>query len=117
MKACHRCKTAYEELGQPGFNNTCARCGMSLHSCANCVHFVPRGSIRCLVPTAEPVLDPQAGNRCKSFEFAQSERPKEAQAQAAAVTGRSSTPPSFERTAADPAAARKRWDALFDKGS
>jgi hypothetical protein len=69
MKVCHRCHEPWSEPGQPGFNNTCNKCGIPLHSCGNCVHFVRSGAIRCTIPTAARILDWQAGNRCKDFEF------------------------------------------------
>jgi hypothetical protein len=69
MKVCHRCHGEWREAGPPGFNNTCAKCGISLHSCGNCVYFLRGGQIRCAVPGAERVLDWQAGNRCKHFDF------------------------------------------------
>ncbi len=69
MKACHRCQSPWAEPGQPGFNNTCASCGMALHACANCRFYVPKGQVRCLVPGTERILDFRAGNRCKAFEF------------------------------------------------
>lgn len=104
MRVCHRCTTPYNESGQPGYNNTCARCGMPLHACANCRQFVKRGSVRCLVPEAPPVVDPQASNRCRWFEF---------------ITDRtqSATPPPQEPRRGggklDADEARQAWDQLF----
>ena len=69
MKACHRCQTPWAELGPPGYNNTCAKCGMALHACANCRFYIPKGNVRCLVPGVEHLLDFRAGNKCKSFDF------------------------------------------------
>ena len=108
MKACHRCRTAWEEPGQPGFNNTCSKCGISLHSCMNCMHHVSRGSVRCLVEAAAPVQDPAAGNRCSHFEFASPASTAEAAGGFAgeAIFGGA-------KNGGDPAAARKRWTELF----
>ena len=69
MKVCHRCNSQWREPGLPGFNNTCSGCGIPLHSCGNCVHYIRAGQVRCTVPEAERVLDWQSGNRCKHFEF------------------------------------------------
>jgi hypothetical protein len=44
---------------------------MPLHSCANCVYFLRSAQIRCTIPEAARVLDWQAGNRCKHFDFQQ----------------------------------------------
>lgn len=101
MKLCHRCKTPWEDAGQPGFNNTCSGCGMSLHACLNCLQFVPRGSVRCLVAAAETVVDPRAGNRCSHFEFTQ------AGSQAKEIAA------VEEQGISDPDTARRRWEELF----
>lgn len=108
MKACHRCKTVWAEPGQPGFNNTCSKCGISLHACMNCMHHVSTGSVRCLVEGAALVQDPGAGNRCSHFDFA----PLAAAAEAA---GEMAAEATFGRAVkgGDPVAARKRWAELF----
>ena len=108
MKACHRCKTVWEEPGQPGFNNTCSKCGISLHSCMNCVHHVATGSVRCLVEGAAAVQDPAGGNRCSHFEFASPASEAEASGEMAGEAIFGGT-----RGDGDPAAARKRWAELF----
>lgn len=108
MKACHRCNTVWEEPGRPGFNNTCSKCGMSLHSCMNCMHHVAKGSVRCLIEEAEPVQDPAAGNRCRHFEFASGASvpaPADEMAREAILGG--------TEAGSDPAAARRRWAELF----
>jgi hypothetical protein len=99
MKSCHRCQAPWDGPGAPGFNNTCSKCGMPLHSCMNCVQFVARGSVRCLVPHAEHVLDPGAGNRCSFFDF----------------SPRSSATSERQAAAGDhgPDAARRKWSELF----
>lgn len=79
---------------------------MSLHSCANCIHFLPKGQIRCMIEGVEPVLDPKAGNRCKRFEFVNADRVTPARQQEAVFGG--SGPGQM-----DPATARRRWEQLF----
>jgi hypothetical protein len=103
MKVCHRCHGPWQELGQPGFNNTCAQCGIPLHSCGNCVYFLRSGQVRCAVPQAQRVLDWQAGNRCSYFEF--QEATSEAATAAIPVGSANGAP----RTAKD------RWNQLFGK--
>jgi len=107
MKACHRCQKPWDEPGQPGFNNTCSGCGMSLHSCQNCLHHVTSGSVRCLVETAPPVQDPSAGNRCQHFEFSAQMAAEQQMATQEFTPSRTADP------VADPASARRRWDKLF----
>ncbi len=68
QRKCHHCGAVYKDAAAPGFNNLCA-CGASLHSCANCVHFVPRGKLWCLKPGVPVIRDPNASNRCEGFEF------------------------------------------------
>lgn len=72
MRSCHRCGTPWTESWEPGFNNTCQRCGIALHACANCRHYVSRGAVRCMLPEAPRIRDPQAANDCRLFEFLQS---------------------------------------------
>lgn len=100
MKICHRCHAAWGEPGQPGFNNTCSRCGIPLHSCGNCVHFVRSGQIRCTIPEAERVLDWQSGNRCRHFEF---------QDVTASIA---EAPPAAVNNGRSP---KDRWNQLFSK--
>jgi hypothetical protein len=104
MRACHRCKAPWEEPAQPGFNNLC-RCGMPLHACRNCRHFVARGPLRCMVPDVPRVLDPHAANRCSSFEFIVA-------AGAEAETG-ATFEAAFAEEPVDQRNARRRWDQLF----
>ena len=101
MKLCHRCSHPFTEPGQPGFNNTCPKCGISLHACGNCRSFVPRGNVRCLIPGTERVVDHSAANRCQQFEFVDV-------AQASAEG--SQTPPREQPAMADP---RDQWKNLF----
>ena len=107
MKACHRCKAVWEEPGQPGFNNTCGRCGMSLHSCMNCTHHVSKGSVRCLVEEAALVQDPSSGNRCNHFEFTNNSPA------APTPTSPFEIEAAAHEGAGDPASARKKWAQLF----
>ena len=79
---------------------------MPLHSCMNCQHFVSRGSVRCLVPEADDVLDPGSGNRCSFFEFEAGSGRGPAENEAAA-SARSTAP-------SDAAAARKKWAELHE---
>jgi hypothetical protein len=110
MKSCHRCQAPWEEPGQPGFNNTCSRCGMPLHACANCVQFVPRGQIRCLLPEVPMVQDPTAGNRCARFEFARAGTLSAARGPAVAPAGFGG---GNGARIHDPAAARRQFEQLF----
>lgn len=70
---------------------------MPLHSCRNCVHFVARGALRCLMPGTPEVRDPAEGNRCNAF-----------------VLG--GVAPKQEGLHGDPDAAREAWDRLFGEG-
>jgi len=79
---------------------------MPLHACVNCLHFVSKGSIRCLAEGTEDVLDPAAGNRCGEFTFASANDSVAAEGAAEAVLG------TVER-ATDPSTARRRWAELF----
>lgn len=108
MKACHRCGAAWDEPGQPGFNNTCGKCGMPLHACSNCRNFVSRGAIRCMLPAAPQILDPKAANRCTYFDFS-----LEAAAPVAAEAIQHSFLGAPRSLARDSAAARKRFNELF----
>ena len=95
MKICHRCDQAWLEPSPPAFNNTCSRCGMPLHACANCRYFISRGNIRCLVPDAPRVLNAKEGNQCRSFDFA------DTRAGGGGATAR------------EEAKGREAWDQLF----
>jgi hypothetical protein len=101
MKVCHRCHGPWREPGLPGFNNTCSQCGIPLHSCGNCVHFVRAGQIRCTIPEAVRVLDWQAGNRCSHFEF-----------QEITVSVAQGPPPATNGNGRSP---KDRWNELFSK--
>jgi len=103
MKFCHRCRTAWSEPGQPGFNNTCAHCGIALHACSNCRWYVHKGKVRCLKPGAPEILDAAAANRCNLFEFLSVDQTIVTRADAAA---RVNVP-------ATPAQAREIWNDLF----
>jgi hypothetical protein len=105
MKVCHRCRTAWTESGQPGFNNTCAGCGMSLHACANCRWHVPQSrKLRCLKPGTPAVSDANAGNRCPAFEFLVMD---------AAVAVRAASAEG-DRSGRTP---REQWERLFGGGA
>lgn len=80
---------------------------MPLHSCMNCTHFVAKGSVRCLVESAEEVQDPSGGNRCAHFEFANAAAP------AAALEAEAVANEFANRDVDDPATARKKWAELF----
>jgi len=69
MKTCHRCHRPWKNAETPGFNNTCEGCGNSLHCCANCDYYRPRASVRCGLPGTEQILDANASNQCRQFEF------------------------------------------------
>ena len=105
MKSCHRCNATWDGPGQPGFNNTCSKCGMALHACINCQHFVSRGSVRCLIPEADDVLDPKGANRCGSFEFAFNS--------ATSATTPFLDPRAPQAPHSDAASARRKWNELF----
>jgi hypothetical protein len=67
------------------------------------VYFVRSGQIRCAIPVAERVLDWQAGNRCKHFEFQDvSSESAQAAVREVAVNGNGRTP-------------KDRWEQLFSK--
>ncbi len=108
MKSCHRCGGTHDDPGQPGFNNLCRSCGMPLHACANCRHYVPRGSVRCLQVEAPKVLDPRAANRCTLFEFV-GRTMEDAKAAAAEFENGDS-----KDGRAGSASPRDRWDRLFE---
>jgi len=83
---------------------------MPLHACVNCRHYVPRGTLRCLVPDAPRILDPKAANRCTAFAFVER---SQAEIQGAADgfdAGRSNETPG-----PDASDARQRWDQLFEE--
>ena len=74
---------------------------MPLHACANCRWFVnATGRLRCMKPDLPPVLDANAGNRCKEFEFTSVD---------AAVAGRSNGGSSDSRQRTP----REQWERLF----
>jgi hypothetical protein len=65
------------------------------------VYFLRSAQIRCAIPEAERILDWQAGNRCKHFEFQDTSSEMAATGGiAAAANGRS---------------AKDRWNQLFGK--
>jgi hypothetical protein len=102
MKVCHRCHSPWRDPGPPGFNNTCAKCGISVHACGNCAYYLRSGPVRCTVPDASRILDWQAGNRCKHFEF---QDVSIAVAEAVPTVHANGNGPS----------ARDRWNQLFSK--
>lgn len=87
---CWKCHEPWRESYAPGFNNSCERCGMPLHACANCAHQRPKGAVRCALPVPPRILDPSDRNSCGGFQFR--------------------TIVEIASTAGDP---RARWDSLF----
>lgn len=105
MRRCHKCGQGYRDPAQPGFNNLCG-CGTALHACANCVHYVSKGKLRCSKPGMIEIRDPFAANRCDGFEFVIDHR----------EGGNGPIGPRQEAPRDDgPDAARRRWDELFRK--
>ncbi len=87
---------------------------MALHACANCVHFVPRGQVRCLVPNVAIVQDPLGSNRCLHFDFARAGQIHQMPAGMPAVAVAPRTTTHFQPGKInDPAAARRHFEQLF----
>ncbi len=112
MNACHRCQSPWEGPGKPGFNNLCAECGMALHSCANCSHYQPRASNRCVHPKALEIRDGLAANQCPEFNFELMMSEAEAAADAGAVRARRFLQEGRDDDAKDDK--KQSWDQLFD---
>jgi hypothetical protein len=90
---CHRCGTTVQ-AERVGVRDVCPSCTAFLHSCRNCDHYAVGLHNDCREPTAERVVDKEAGNFCDHF--------------------RPAAPPASP-AADSPAAARARLDALFGK--
>ena len=93
---CHKCRTDWDAGGkrQPGFKETCVKCGAWLHCCRNCRHHRPSLHNQCYIPNTEWVGDRLAANFCEEFEFA-------------------ATDPASEAPGTDREAQKSSFDALF----
>ena len=67
---CHSCGEQFPL--HPGDKiaraDTCASCGLHMHSCRNCRHFDPSKNNQCAEPQAEWVSDKERANFCDYFE-------------------------------------------------
>ncbi|MCX7933814.1 MAG: hypothetical protein N3A66_00970 [Planctomycetota bacterium] len=74
-KVCWRCGREWEEKRSPSHSEDCLGCHQPLHCCRNCRFYDDRMSMWCREPQAreERPRDPEQGNRCSYFVFA--ERP------------------------------------------
>jgi hypothetical protein len=63
---CARC--GHPVTGDVGLDSRCTRCGMDLHSCAQCVHYDTSARFECQQPIAARVSPKDARNACTLFE-------------------------------------------------
>ena len=67
---CHKCGAPWEsDKRQPGFKETCVRCGAYLHCCLNCRHHRPSAHNQCYIPNTEYISNRSGLNFCEEFEF------------------------------------------------
>ena len=69
MKLCHKCKTEWKNISQPGTKETCGKCGEDLHVCLNCSFCDEHKPSGCTEPDADPVLNKERFNFCDYFRF------------------------------------------------
>lgn len=84
--ACHACATDVGTRERIGRRDTCARCGVDLHSCRQCRFHDPAASNACREPQAERVLDKERGNFCDYFAPREAGTPATSGSAAAAST-------------------------------
>ena len=88
--ACYACATDVGRRERIGRRDTCARCGVDLHSCRQCRFYEPNAADACREPQAERVVDKERGNFCEHFACAETprgaaSRPGDARAQLEAL--------------------------------
>lgn len=71
MKRCFRCGTDWiSERKRPRFKEYCSSCSAYLHCCKNCSYYEPHAHNHCRIMTTDWVRDPEVGNYCDDFDFA-----------------------------------------------
>ncbi len=71
MKKCHACGEPWDGAPgtQPGREESCVKCGASLHCCLNCRFYEPSAHHECRSSTTEYVRDKESKNFCDEFEL------------------------------------------------
>ena len=116
---CGACGADLGRLERVGRRDTCARCGVDLHSCRQCRFYDARAYNECAEPQAERVLDKTRGNFCEFFTSADPARAaaRTATAPSTAVpVGAGAAPTAAASRVAAPARdPRAELDRLFRK--
>ncbi|MFA7691783.1 MAG: hypothetical protein GX117_03515 [Candidatus Hydrogenedentes bacterium] len=69
--SCHKCGNEWsgKSTAQPGFKESCSRCGAYLHCCLNCSFHRKNAHNQCYIPGTEYVADRKGLNFCEEFKF------------------------------------------------
>ncbi len=65
---CAMCGATTTGYDATDFDAQCLKCGASLHSCKNCVHFDPNSRFECTEPVEGRIAKKDARNECSFFE-------------------------------------------------
>ncbi len=63
---CHRCATIVNTVVT--MSSACAKCGASLHACAQCTYFNPADRYECMQPVPARISPKDVLNTCPLFE-------------------------------------------------